>query len=61
MKLCDAIVCTLRDLDVGYLFGVSGANIEHIHDAVYRLGVNKKKQKKLVSVLTGGLLVVCEV
>ncbi len=52
MKLCDAIVCTLRDLDVGYLFGVSGANIEHIHDAVYRLGVNKKKQKKLVSVLT---------
>src|SRR5262245_46043136 len=38
MKVCDAIVATLLELDVRYLFGVSGANIEHIHDAVHRLG-----------------------
>ena len=38
MKLADALVTTLRDWGLGYLFGVSGANIEHLHDAVYRLG-----------------------
>jgi len=38
MQLADAVVTTLRDLELGYLFGVSGANIEHVHDAVYRLG-----------------------
>lgn len=38
MQLADALVSTLRDLGLRYLFGVSGANIEHVHDAVYRLG-----------------------
>ena len=38
MKLADALATTLRDWDLGYLFGVSGANIEHLHDAVHRLG-----------------------
>lgn len=41
MQLADALVSTLRDLELGYLFGVSGANIEHVHDAVYRLGGNR--------------------
>lgn len=38
MQLVDALVCVLRDHDVRYVFGVSGANIEHVHDAVHRLG-----------------------
>jgi acetolactate synthase-1/2/3 large subunit len=38
MKLAEALVTTLRDWDLEYLFGVSGANIEHLHDAVHRLG-----------------------
>jgi acetolactate synthase-1/2/3 large subunit len=38
MKLADALVTTLRDWGLEYLFGVSGANIEHLHDAVHRLG-----------------------
>jgi acetolactate synthase-1/2/3 large subunit len=38
MKLADALVTTLRDWNLRYLFGVSGANIEHVHDAVHRLG-----------------------
>jgi acetolactate synthase-1/2/3 large subunit len=41
MKLADALVTTLRDWGLQYLFGVSGANIEHLHDAVYRLGGNR--------------------
>lgn len=41
MQLADALVTCLRDLDLRYLFGVSGANIEHLHDAVHRLGGNK--------------------
>lgn len=47
MKLSDAIVETLKELGVGYLFGVSGANIEHLHDAVNRLG-----NGRLISVLS---------
>ncbi|VAW95245.1 Thiamine pyrophosphate-requiring enzymes [hydrothermal vent metagenome] len=47
MKLCDAIVETLKLLDVRYLFGISGANIEHLHDAVHRRG-----EGRLVSVLS---------
>jgi acetolactate synthase-1/2/3 large subunit len=43
MKLADAIVTCLRNLDLKYLFGVSGANIEHIHDSVYRLGEGRLK------------------
>src|ERR1700720_3132665 len=37
MKLVDAVVHALRALDVRFVFGVSGANIEHLHDAVHRL------------------------
>ena len=38
MKLADALVTTLRDWGVEYVFGVSGANIEHVHDSIHRLG-----------------------
>jgi len=38
MKLADAVVEALLALDVRYVFGVSGANIEHLHDAIHRLG-----------------------
>src|SRR6185437_117435 len=38
MKLAEALATTLRDWGLEYLFGVSGANIEHLHDAVHRLG-----------------------
>ncbi|MBT2525718.1 thiamine pyrophosphate-binding protein [Streptomyces sp. ISL-99] len=38
MRLADALVTVLRDLDTRYVFGVSGANIEHVHDAIERLG-----------------------
>ena len=31
MILADALVATLRDWGLEYLFGVSGANIEHLH------------------------------
>src|SRR5271165_4243787 len=46
MKLVDALVETLLACDVRYVFGVSGANIEHLHDAIHRLGGGK-----LVSVM----------
>jgi acetolactate synthase-1/2/3 large subunit len=46
MRLADALVTVLRDLDTRYVFGVSGANIEHVHDAIERLG-----QGRLTSVL----------
>ncbi len=38
MRLADALIETLRDWGTRYVFGVSGANIEHIHDAIHRLG-----------------------
>jgi acetolactate synthase-1/2/3 large subunit len=38
MTVADALVSTLRDWGIRYVFGVSGANIEHIHDAIHRLG-----------------------
>jgi len=41
MKLVDALVQALISLDVRYVFGVSGANIEHLHDAIHRLGRGK--------------------
>lgn len=41
MKLSDALVKALISLDVRYVFGVSGANIEHLHDAIHRLGQGK--------------------
>lgn len=41
MKLSDALAQALISLDVRYVFGVSGANIEHLHDAIHRLGNGK--------------------
>lgn len=41
MKLNEALVEALIDLDVRYVFGVSGANIEHLHDAIHRLGKDR--------------------
>lgn len=41
MKLCDAIIHTLIDLKVEHVFGVSGANIEHLHDSIHRAGPEK--------------------
>jgi acetolactate synthase-1/2/3 large subunit len=38
MILADALATALRDWGVDYVFGVSGANIEHLHDAIHRLG-----------------------
>jgi acetolactate synthase-1/2/3 large subunit len=46
MKLVDELTTILRDWDLRYVFGVSGANIEHLHDSIYRLG-----QGRLESVL----------
>jgi acetolactate synthase-1/2/3 large subunit len=38
MKLSDALVEVFLGLGVRHVFGVSGANIEHLHDALYRAG-----------------------
>ena len=38
LTVAEALVLALRDWGVGSVFGVSGANIEDFHDAVYRLG-----------------------
>lgn len=38
MTLADALVSTLAEWDSRFVFGVSGANIEHLHDALYRDG-----------------------
>jgi acetolactate synthase-1/2/3 large subunit len=51
MKLSDALVEALLLLDARYVFGVSGANIEHFHDAIHRRGQNGKNGK-LTSVLS---------
>ncbi|CAA0123505.1 Acetolactate synthase isozyme 2 large subunit [BD1-7 clade bacterium] len=40
MQLCDALAHVLQVLNVRSVFGVSGANIEPFHDAVFRLGVS---------------------
>ncbi|MFD7335182.1 thiamine pyrophosphate-binding protein [Streptomyces violascens] len=47
MRIADAIVTALRELDTRYVFGVSGANVEHLHDSIERLG-----QGRLSAVLT---------
>jgi acetolactate synthase-1/2/3 large subunit len=47
MKINDAIISFLRDFGVKYVYGVSGANIEHIHDSIHRLG-----QGKLMTVMS---------
>lgn len=47
MRLNDALATVLRDLGVRYVFGVSGANIEHLHDSLHRLG-----DGRLTAVLT---------
>lgn len=41
MKISDALVFALKALDVRYVFGVSGANIEHLHDSIARIGDGK--------------------
>lgn len=41
MKLSDALVEALIEMGVAHVFGVSGANIEHLHDAIHRLGGNR--------------------
>lgn len=38
MTLAEALVATLAGWDCRYVFGVSGANIEHLHDALHRDG-----------------------
>lgn len=40
-SLADALVDALADWGVRYVFGVSGANIEHLHDAVFRRGADR--------------------
>jgi len=47
VNLADALATTLRDWGVRHVFGVSGANIEHFHDAIHRVGGDR-----LRSVLT---------
>ena len=41
ISLADALALTLKDLNVKFVFGVGGSNIEHLHDAIYRLGDGK--------------------
>lgn len=36
MLFAEALVHALTELEAGYVFGVSGANIEHLHDAIHR-------------------------
>src|SRR6266566_3891487 len=38
MRLVDALIEALAACEVRHVFGVSGANIEHLHDAIHRLG-----------------------
>jgi acetolactate synthase-1/2/3 large subunit len=38
MRLADALVETLREWGTRYVFSVSGANVEHVHDSIHRLG-----------------------
>src|SRR5262249_32658305 len=38
MKLADALITTLRDWQLEYVFGVGGANIEHVYDSIHQLG-----------------------
>jgi len=52
MKLVDALVEALASWGVRYVFGVSGANIEHLHDAIHRLG-NGKLSSVLAKTETG--------
>ncbi len=52
MILSDAIVTCLRELNLRYMFGVSGANIEHIHDSVFRLGQQGNDQRGFQTVMT---------
>ena len=43
MQLVDALALVLKHLGVKFVFGISGANIEHLHDAIYRLGGDQLK------------------
>lgn len=52
MKLADALVQGFLTLGVRHVFGVSGANIEHLHDAIFRLS-SDKLQSVLAKTETG--------
>src|SRR5437868_2623366 len=57
MQLADALVAALRDWGVEYVFGVSGANVEHLHDSIHRhetipLLRGGAERRHLASVLT---------
>ncbi len=52
MKLSDALVQGFLSLGVRHVFGVSGANIEHLHDAIFRLQ-SDKLQSVLAKTETG--------
>lgn len=41
LTLAEALALALKQLGVNFVFGVSGANIEHFHDAIYRIGGNE--------------------
>ena len=43
LTVADALVDSLVGWNVEAIFGVSGANIEHLHDAVYRRGIGRLK------------------
>lgn len=43
LKISDALVKALISLDVRSIFGVSGTNIEYLHDAIHRIGAGKLK------------------
>jgi acetolactate synthase-1/2/3 large subunit len=59
MKLSDALVEALIALDVQYVFGVSGANIEHLHDAIHRLGRGRLKSVMAKSEDGAGFMADC--
>jgi len=57
--LSDALVEALIALDVRYVFGVSGANIEHLHDAIHRLGRGRLKSVMAKSEDGAGFMADC--
>ncbi len=59
MMLSDALVEALIALDVRYVFGVSGANIEHLHDAIHRLGQGRLKSVMAKSEDGAGFMADC--
>ena len=54
MKLSDPLVQALISLDVHYVFGVRGANIEHLHDAIHRLRNGALLNRGMIRKLAAG-------